>query len=112
MQFSSEFAPAVKEVVEFAKKIPNFMELEDEDQIQLMKSGAFEVQWFELLRCNIICYHYISDIFHIPIFFVKNDLLSNQEELFLFLIFVETCWFFLRSHINYLKSFQSANWVH
>ena len=43
MQFSSEFAPAVKEVVEFAKKIPNFMELEDEDQIQLMKSGAFEV---------------------------------------------------------------------
>lgn len=44
MQFSAEFAPAVKEVVEFAKKIPNFMELEDEDQIQLMKSGAFEVR--------------------------------------------------------------------
>lgn len=42
-QFSAEFAPAVKEVVEFAKKIPNFMDLEEEDQIQLMKSGAFEV---------------------------------------------------------------------
>ena len=42
-EFSAEFAPAVKEVVEFAKRIPNFMELEEEDQIQLMKSGAFEV---------------------------------------------------------------------
>lgn len=42
-QFSSQFAPAVKEVVEFAKKIPQFMDLDEEDQIQLMKSGAFEV---------------------------------------------------------------------
>ena len=42
-QFSSQFAPAVKEVVEFAKQIPQFMDLDEEDQIQLMKSGAFEV---------------------------------------------------------------------
>ena len=42
-EFSSQFAPAVKEVVEFAKQIPQFMELEEDDQVQLMKSGAFEV---------------------------------------------------------------------
>ena len=43
-EFSSQFAPAVKEVVEFAKQIPQFMELEEDDQVQLMKSGAFEVR--------------------------------------------------------------------
>ena len=48
-QFSSQFAPAVKEVVEFAKQIPQFMDLDEEDQIQLMKSGAFEVSRFCLL---------------------------------------------------------------
>lgn len=42
-EFSSQFAPAVKEVVEFAKQIPQFMDLEEDDQVQLMKSGAFEV---------------------------------------------------------------------
>ena len=48
-EFSSQFAPAVKEVVEFAKQIPQFMELEEDDQVQLMKSGAFEVS----KRCQI-----------------------------------------------------------
>ncbi|MEQ2206218.1 hypothetical protein XENOCAPTIV_025841, partial [Xenoophorus captivus] len=37
------FTPAVREVVEFAKKIPGFRELSQHDQVSLLKSGTFEV---------------------------------------------------------------------
>ncbi|XP_033942897.1 nuclear receptor subfamily 1, group D, member 4a [Pseudochaenichthys georgianus] len=37
------FTPAVKEVVEFAKGIPGFQELGQQDQVMLLKSGTFQV---------------------------------------------------------------------
>ncbi|XP_022597365.1 nuclear receptor subfamily 1 group D member 1-like [Seriola dumerili] len=41
--FSHCFTPAVKEVVEFAKGIPGFQELSQQDQVMLLKSGTFQV---------------------------------------------------------------------
>ncbi|XP_061592100.1 nuclear receptor subfamily 1 group D member 2-like [Cololabis saira] len=41
--FSQCFTPAVKEVVEFAKGIPGFLELSQQDQVMLLKSGTFQV---------------------------------------------------------------------
>ncbi|KAM4563554.1 nuclear receptor subfamily 1, group D, member 4a [Odontesthes bonariensis] len=41
--FSQCFTPAVKEVVEFAKGIPGFQELSQQDQVVLLKSGTFQV---------------------------------------------------------------------
>ncbi|CAL8319811.1 unnamed protein product [Merluccius merluccius] len=41
--FSDGFTPAVKEVVEFAKGIPGFQELSQQDQVMLLKSGTFQV---------------------------------------------------------------------
>nr|XP_040049836.1 nuclear receptor subfamily 1 group D member 1-like [Gasterosteus aculeatus aculeatus]XP_040049837.1 nuclear receptor subfamily 1 group D member 1-like [Gasterosteus aculeatus aculeatus] len=41
--FSQCFTPAVKEVVEFAKGIPGFQELSQQDQVLLLKSGTFQV---------------------------------------------------------------------
>ncbi|XP_072306019.1 nuclear receptor subfamily 1, group D, member 4a isoform X2 [Eucyclogobius newberryi] len=41
--FSNCFTPAVKEVVEFAKGIPGFQELSQQDQVMLLKSGTFQV---------------------------------------------------------------------
>ena len=41
--FSRGFTPAVKEVVEFAKGIPGFQELSQQDQVMLLKSGTFQV---------------------------------------------------------------------
>ncbi|KAM6452792.1 nuclear receptor subfamily 1 group D member 1 [Liasis olivaceus] len=41
--FSLSFAPAVREVVEFAKHIPGFQELSQHDQVSLLKAGTFEV---------------------------------------------------------------------
>lgn len=38
------FTPAVREVVEFAKRIPGFRELSQHDQISLLKAGTFEVR--------------------------------------------------------------------
>lgn len=46
--FSLSFTPAVREVVEFAKHIPGFGALSQNDQVALLKAGTFEVQW--LLR--------------------------------------------------------------
>ncbi|XP_028325849.1 nuclear receptor subfamily 1 group D member 2a [Gouania willdenowi] len=42
-EFSRSFIPAVREVVEFAKRIPGFRELPEHDQVGLLKAGTFEV---------------------------------------------------------------------
>ncbi|XP_058504021.1 nuclear receptor subfamily 1 group D member 2a [Solea solea] len=42
-EFSMSFTPAVREVVEFAKKIPGFRNLPEHDQVSLLKAGTFEV---------------------------------------------------------------------
>uniref|UniRef100_A0A8C8S798 Nuclear receptor subfamily 1 group D member 1 n=1 Tax=Pelusios castaneus TaxID=367368 RepID=A0A8C8S798_9SAUR len=41
--FSQCFTPAVKEVVEFAKSIPGFQALCQQDQVMLLKAGTFQV---------------------------------------------------------------------
>ncbi|XP_056404571.1 nuclear receptor subfamily 1 group D member 1 isoform X2 [Hyla sarda] len=41
--FSLSFTPAVREVVEFARHIPGFQELPQQDQVTLLKAGTFEV---------------------------------------------------------------------
>ncbi|XP_007573918.1 nuclear receptor subfamily 1 group D member 1 isoform X2 [Poecilia formosa] len=41
--FSLSFTPAVREVVEFAKHIPGFNGLTQNDQVTLLKAGTFEV---------------------------------------------------------------------
>uniref|UniRef100_A0A8C4SCF8 Nuclear receptor subfamily 1, group D, member 4b n=1 Tax=Erpetoichthys calabaricus TaxID=27687 RepID=A0A8C4SCF8_ERPCA len=41
--FSQCFTPAVKEVVEFAKSIPGFQALSQQDQVMLLKAGTFQV---------------------------------------------------------------------
>ncbi|XP_061110625.1 nuclear receptor subfamily 1 group D member 2-like [Conger conger] len=42
-QFSRSFTPAVREVVEFAKRVPGFRDLSQSDQVSLLKAGTFEV---------------------------------------------------------------------
>ncbi|KAM4689617.1 nuclear receptor subfamily 1 group D member 2 isoform 2-T2 [Discoglossus pictus] len=42
-EFSMSFTPAVKEVVEFAKRIPGFKDLSQHDQVNLLKAGTFEI---------------------------------------------------------------------
>ncbi|KAM9393624.1 nuclear receptor subfamily 1 group D member 1 [Pholidichthys leucotaenia] len=41
--FSLSFTPAVREVVEFARHIPGFSALSQNDQVTLLKAGTFEV---------------------------------------------------------------------
>ena len=41
--FSARFSPAIRGVVEFAKKIPGFARLNTDDQVTLLKAGVFEV---------------------------------------------------------------------
>ncbi|XP_041350395.1 probable nuclear hormone receptor HR3 [Gigantopelta aegis] len=42
-QFLSNMVPEITKVVQFCKKLPGFSEIEQEDQIKLIKSGSFEV---------------------------------------------------------------------
>ncbi|XP_056617915.1 nuclear receptor subfamily 1 group D member 2a isoform X2 [Triplophysa dalaica] len=42
-EFSKCFIPAVREVVEFAKRIHGFQDLSQHDQVNLLKAGTFEV---------------------------------------------------------------------
>lgn len=55
--FSLSFTPAVREVVEFAKHIPGFSTLSQNDQVTLLKAGTFEVSYFfeswVFLLCSI-----------------------------------------------------------
>ena len=41
--FSMSFTPAVREVVDFAKRILGFCQLSEQDQVGLLKAGTFEV---------------------------------------------------------------------
>ncbi|CAG0883526.1 unnamed protein product [Cyprideis torosa] len=41
--FSERFSPAIRGVVEFAKRIPGFSILPQDDQVTLLKAGVFEV---------------------------------------------------------------------
>nr|WIM36146.1 ecdysone-induced protein 75 [Pyrrhocoris apterus] len=41
--FSKRFSPTIRGVVEFAKRIPGFTLLSQEDQVTLLKAGVFEV---------------------------------------------------------------------
>ncbi|XP_063907771.1 ecdysone-inducible protein E75 isoform X3 [Zophobas morio] len=41
--FSKRFSPAIRGVVEFAKRIPGFSHLAQDDQVTLLKAGVFEV---------------------------------------------------------------------
>lgn len=43
-EFSMSFTPAVQEVVDFAKRIPGFRDLPENDQVSLLKAGTFEVR--------------------------------------------------------------------
>lgn len=51
--FSLSFTPAVREVVEFAKHIPGFNTLSQNDQVTLLKAGTFEVS-FNAHQC-LLC---------------------------------------------------------
>ncbi|XP_031723438.1 nuclear receptor subfamily 1 group D member 2a [Anarrhichthys ocellatus] len=42
-EFSMSFTPAVRDVVDFAKRIPGFRDLPEHDQVGLLKAGTFEV---------------------------------------------------------------------
>ncbi|XP_076447554.1 uncharacterized protein LOC143284606 isoform X2 [Babylonia areolata] len=42
-QFVSAMVPEITKVVKFCKKLPGFVEIEQDDQIRLIKQGAFEV---------------------------------------------------------------------
>jgi len=41
--FSERFSPAIRGVVEFAKRVPGFSLLSQDDQVTLLKAGVFEV---------------------------------------------------------------------
>lgn len=41
--FSQRFSPVIQGVVEFAKRIPGFSLLSQDDQVTLLKAGVFEV---------------------------------------------------------------------
>ena len=59
-EFSMSFTPAVKEVVEFAKRIPGFRDLSQHDQVNLLKAGTFEVgfylSWMLLIQGRVVFY--------------------------------------------------------
>ncbi|XP_025106188.1 nuclear receptor subfamily 1 group D member 2-like isoform X2 [Pomacea canaliculata] len=42
-KFVSSMVPEITKVVKFCKKLPGFMEIDQEDQIKLIKQGSFEV---------------------------------------------------------------------
>ncbi|CAH1789845.1 unnamed protein product [Owenia fusiformis] len=59
---SSNFIPSIKNVVDFAKQIPGFPILCQEDQVTLLKAGTFEVLLFHLTclfdsKTNTMMFH-------------------------------------------------------
>jgi hypothetical protein len=44
--FKKRFSDIIRDVVQFAKKIPGFVELDLSEQVHLIKHGSFEVRLF------------------------------------------------------------------
>lgn len=61
-EFSQSFTPAVREVVEFAKKIPGFRDLSQPDQVSLLKAGTFEVHYIFLNNAMNLCHFSYEDV--------------------------------------------------
>ncbi|GAU92736.1 hypothetical protein RvY_04780 [Ramazzottius varieornatus] len=58
---AKKLTDVLQQVIEFAKLLPGFMNLEQEDQITLLKSGSFEIAVIRISRCydptaNIVLY--------------------------------------------------------
>lgn len=73
--FSQCFTPAVKEVVEFAKGIPGFQELSQQDQVMLLKSGTFQVitHYLSLIWSSVCqaCVTNFVSVFFLSVLFVQ-----------------------------------------
>ena len=52
MDNAESISEAIREVVEFARSIPGFHEIEQTDQISLLKAGTFEVR--KLLKLFVV----------------------------------------------------------
>ncbi|VDP06163.1 unnamed protein product [Soboliphyme baturini] len=71
---------AVQQIIEFAKLIPGFMKLQQDDQIMLLKGGAFEVA---LIRMSSL-YDFTNDSIlyggvYVPVqFFVSEDQMEQR----------------------------------
>lgn len=66
--FSKRFSPAIRGVVEFAKRVPGFTHLLQEDQVTLLKAGVFEV-----LLVRLACL-FVSEV---NIFYLKKIIILN-----------------------------------
>ncbi|KAK6185661.1 hypothetical protein SNE40_007843 [Patella caerulea] len=50
MEIAEKITLAVQQIIEFAKMIPGFMDLSQDDQIMLLKAGSFELALLQLCR--------------------------------------------------------------
>ncbi|RUS82007.1 hypothetical protein EGW08_010234, partial [Elysia chlorotica] len=50
VEIAEKITMAVQQIIEFAKMIPGFMELSQDDQIMLLKAGSFELALMQLCR--------------------------------------------------------------
>ncbi|CAG5114455.1 unnamed protein product [Candidula unifasciata] len=50
VEIADKITLAVQQIIEFAKMIPGFMELSQDDQIMLLKAGSFELALMQLCR--------------------------------------------------------------
>ncbi|ESO86573.1 hypothetical protein LOTGIDRAFT_129003, partial [Lottia gigantea] len=50
MEIADKITLAVQQIIEFAKMIPGFMDLSQDDQIMLLKAGSFELALLQLCR--------------------------------------------------------------
>uniref|UniRef100_A0A2C9K1K7 Nuclear hormone receptor HR3 n=1 Tax=Biomphalaria glabrata TaxID=6526 RepID=A0A2C9K1K7_BIOGL len=50
IEIADKITLAVQQIIEFAKMIPGFMELSQDDQIMLLKAGSFELALMQLCR--------------------------------------------------------------
>uniref|UniRef100_A0A5S6QDB1 Nuclear hormone receptor HR3 n=1 Tax=Trichuris muris TaxID=70415 RepID=A0A5S6QDB1_TRIMR len=94
---ASKLTIAVQQIIEFAKLLPGFMKLQQDDQIMLLKGGAFEVAVIRMsslydLNMDTVLY---GNVYIPTAFFCSDDAVEQQFVLNIFALVRELASMFL-----------------
>uniref|UniRef100_A0A5S6QFE9 Nuclear receptor domain-containing protein n=1 Tax=Trichuris muris TaxID=70415 RepID=A0A5S6QFE9_TRIMR len=94
---ASKLTVAVQQIIEFAKLLPGFMNLQQEDQVMLLKAGVFEVALIRMsslydLNMNSVLY---GNVYIPTTFFCSDDEVEQQFVLNIFTLVRELASMFL-----------------
>uniref|UniRef100_A0A915HXP3 NR LBD domain-containing protein n=1 Tax=Romanomermis culicivorax TaxID=13658 RepID=A0A915HXP3_ROMCU len=91
--FAENLTKMIQQIIEFAKLVPGFLGLVQEDQIMLLKAGAFQISILRMTQLYVMrTDHILYGGVYLPIsFFSSEDTIENQFMMDIFALVRQLC---------------------